>query len=55
MLHYKGVATTRWEKLADVVIMIFGAVAMVYTTALTVKSWVSETSVKQPGYCDEKL
>jgi len=55
MLHYKAVSANRWEKLIDIVIMIFGAVAMVYTTALTVNSWVSGNTVKKPGYCDEKL
>ena len=55
MLHYKTVSTKHWQKLADIVIMIFGTVAMVYTTVLTVKSWVSENTVKRPGYCDEKL
>ncbi|KAK3348462.1 transmembrane amino acid transporter protein-domain-containing protein [Neurospora tetraspora] len=35
-LHYKGVATGRWAKVGDVVMMVLGMVCMVYTTAVTV-------------------
>ncbi|KAK3949193.1 transmembrane amino acid transporter protein-domain-containing protein [Pseudoneurospora amorphoporcata] len=35
-LHYKGVATTKWAKVGDVVMMVLGMVCMVYTTAVTV-------------------
>lgn len=52
MLHYKAVSTKRWQKVTDIIIMIFGCVAMVYTTVLTVKSWVSGKAAKPPGYCD---
>jgi solute carrier family 36 (proton-coupled amino acid transporter) len=54
MLHYRAMSTTRWQKIADVALIIFGGVGMVYTTALTVNSWVTGGNVKQPGYCDEK-
>ena len=40
MLHYKAVAKNVAWKIADVVLCIFGLGVMVYTTALTVKSWV---------------
>lgn len=35
-LHYKGVATKRWVRVGDVVLMVLGLVCMVYTTAVTV-------------------
>lgn len=37
-LHYKGVAETRTEKIADLAFVALGVVGMVYTTAVTVKS-----------------
>jgi len=54
MLHYKAVSTTRWQKLSDIVLIIFGCFALVYTTVLTVKSWVAGDAPKTPGYCDQK-
>lgn len=53
MLHYRGVARTRFWKYSDIVLCIFGFVAMAYTTALTVMSWASEEP-KEPGYCDRR-
>ena len=41
-LHYKGVAESRWMKVGDAILMIVGAAAMVYTTIITVGSWVRE-------------
>ncbi|KAI1292995.1 transmembrane amino acid transporter [Xylaria venustula] len=35
-LHYKGVATSRAAKIGDIVFMIVGLVAMIYTTIVTV-------------------
>ena len=34
-LHYKGIATSRLVKTGDILLMMLGAVAMVYTTAVT--------------------
>lgn len=39
-LHYKGCASTKGEKLADMAMMVVGVVAMVYTTAVTLVQWV---------------
>ncbi|RAL68101.1 hypothetical protein DID88_008817 [Monilinia fructigena] len=36
MLHYRGVAKTRFRKGADILLCVFGLVVMVYTTALTI-------------------
>ena len=41
-LHYKGVAEGRWEKVLDGVVMAVGFGAMVYTSVITVGSWVRE-------------
>ena len=55
MLHYKGVAKNRFRKSADVLLCIFGLVVMVYTTALTIKSWVAgDAKPSLPSYCDKK-
>ncbi|KAI6082050.1 transmembrane amino acid transporter protein-domain-containing protein [Hypoxylon rubiginosum] len=35
-LHYKGVATSPWVKAGDIIFMVFGTIAMVYTTAITI-------------------
>ena len=37
MLHYKACARTRKQKLADIVLMIFGLIAAAYTTIQTVR------------------
>jgi len=55
MMHYKVISTNRWQKLADVILVIFGIFVMGYTTALTVMSWAKGSrGPKPPGYCDEK-
>ena len=36
LLHYKGIAETKWLKTGDFVLMTFGFVGMIYTTAVTV-------------------
>lgn len=38
-MHYKAVAKG-WEKVFDIVLMVVGAGAMVYTTAITITRWV---------------
>ncbi|KAI1074154.1 vacuolar amino acid transporter 3 [Whalleya microplaca] len=53
LLHYKGVARTRFRKLSDIALCIFGFIAMAYTTSLTVISWASGPSGPPlPKYCD---
>jgi proton-coupled amino acid transporter len=37
MLHYRAVAKTRAEKLADILLGSFGMAAMVFTTVQTIK------------------
>lgn len=53
MLHYRGVARNRFWKYSDVILCVFGMVAMVYTTTLTAMSWADEDP-KAPGYCDKQ-
>ncbi|CAD6581993.1 MAG: neutral amino acid transporter [Alectoria sarmentosa] len=53
MLHFKAVADSKRKRIADVILCVFGGVVMVYTTALTIKSWANGSSSKPPGYCDE--
>ncbi|KAI1117284.1 transmembrane amino acid transporter protein-domain-containing protein [Nemania sp. NC0429] len=52
LLHYKAVAATRSRRISDVVLCIFGFLAMGYATSLTVISWVNGPSKPPPGYCD---
>ncbi|KIV99169.1 uncharacterized protein PV09_09123 [Verruconis gallopava] len=54
MLHYRAISKTTWQRVADIILIIFGFVGMAYTTVLTVKSWVGSDSGKPPGYCDER-
>lgn len=39
-LHYKGIAESTWDKSLDVVLIVIGLVAMVYTTSVTVVQWI---------------
>ena len=52
-MHYRVVATRLWQKVSDIVLVVFGFGIMAYTTVLTVNSWVSGGQAKPPGYCDE--
>ena len=40
LLHYKGVAEGTWSKIVDIVIILVGLAAMVYTTLITLSSWI---------------
>ncbi|KAF2098942.1 transmembrane amino acid transporter [Rhizodiscina lignyota] len=53
MLHYRGVSRTRNQRIADIVLIIFGCVGMVYTTVMTIRGWLEGGDVKPPGYCDQ--
>ncbi|KXS99961.1 hypothetical protein AC578_817 [Pseudocercospora eumusae] len=52
MMHYRVVATKTWQRVADVVLVIFGVAMMSYTTALTIIAWAHGQQDKTPGYCD---
>ena len=41
-LHYQGVAEGRAAKLLDVVVMVIGFGAMIYTTLITIESWIRQ-------------
>ncbi|KEF52449.1 uncharacterized protein A1O9_11690 [Exophiala aquamarina CBS 119918] len=36
LLHYKGVAESKWAKIGDIALIILGLVCMIYTTCVTV-------------------
>ncbi|KAF2841101.1 hypothetical protein M501DRAFT_1013917 [Patellaria atrata CBS 101060] len=38
-LHWKGVATARWVVIGDIVLMVVGVMAMIYTTSVTLVRW----------------
>ncbi len=48
MLHYKAVARNAWWKFGDVVLGVFGFVAMAYTTSLTIMSWAHSSGGSGP-------
>ncbi|KAF2857202.1 transmembrane domain transport protein [Piedraia hortae CBS 480.64] len=53
LMHYRVVATRQWQRVVDLLLVVFGFGIMVYTTALTVNSWVEGSSQpRSPGYCD---
>ncbi|ORY87554.1 transmembrane amino acid transporter protein-domain-containing protein [Protomyces lactucae-debilis] len=41
LLHLKGVSQTRAQKGADITLAVFGVLAMFYTTATSISSWIS--------------
>jgi proton-coupled amino acid transporter len=55
MLHYRAVARTTYARVIDVLVCIIGLVGMVYTTTLTINSWVAGGTEKAPGYCDGRM
>ncbi|KAH6686308.1 vacuolar amino acid transporter 3 [Plectosphaerella plurivora] len=53
LLHLKAVAKNRFWRVADIILTIFGFVAMGYTTILTVQAWANDAGgPKLPSYCD---
>ncbi|KAJ9143721.1 Vacuolar amino acid transporter 3 [Pleurostoma richardsiae] len=54
MLHYKAVAKNTFWRVSDIVLCVFGFVAMAYTTSLTVMSWAKGSGEPLPSYCDTK-
>lgn len=42
LLHYKGIAESRWARVGDGMLMGVGFAAMVYTTVITVSRWIQE-------------
>jgi len=55
LLHYKAVAKNKLWKISDIVLCVFGFIAMAYTTTLTVYSWAGGSSEPSPpAYCDRR-
>ena len=55
MLHFRAVARSKLWKASDVILCVFGIIAMAYTTSLTVISWTSAPSTPpSPGYCGNR-
>ncbi|KZF24740.1 hypothetical protein L228DRAFT_208893 [Xylona heveae TC161] len=51
LLHVRAVARTRFQRISDYAILVFGLVVMIYTTVLTLKSWAGGPAKEAPGYC----
>lgn len=49
MLHYKAVAKTRAQKLADILLGVFGMAAMIFTTTQTIKLMAAPGVPTQPS------
>ena len=52
-MHYRAVSTKVWQKVANVMLVMFGLTVMGYTTSLTVLKWISGGQERVIGYCDE--
>lgn len=52
LLHMKAIAHNRIQQFVDILLCLFGVLAMAYTTTLTLKSWAQGGAVREPGYCD---
>ncbi|EGO25072.1 amino acid transporter [Serpula lacrymans var. lacrymans S7.9] len=52
MLHYRACARTRREKIADIVLGVFGVIAAVYTTYQTLKLMAEPAPGTKPGKCE---
>lgn len=51
MLHYKAVAKTPMEKIKDILLGIFGVVAMIFTTAQTIKESCLTCALRNDSDC----
>ncbi|CRG88008.1 Vacuolar amino acid transporter 3 [Talaromyces islandicus] len=52
LLHLRACATTRFQRLADISLAVFGLICCFYTTALTMYNWLGVPTPPAPGYCD---
>lgn len=55
MLHYKACARTRFQKVADIILMIFGLAAAAYTTVQTIVVRYSDFDGSQKLTSDNPL
>ncbi|KAJ5187396.1 hypothetical protein N7449_010390 [Penicillium cf. viridicatum] len=52
LLHLRACARSKRQAIADVTLAVFGAICCVYTTYLTLMSWMGPDVPQSPGYCD---
>ncbi|KOS47098.1 hypothetical protein ACN38_g1948 [Penicillium nordicum] len=52
LLHLRACARSKRQAIADMALAVFGAVCCVYTTYLTLMSWMGPDVPQSPGYCD---
>ncbi|KAJ6180465.1 hypothetical protein N7519_010926 [Penicillium mononematosum] len=52
LLHLRACARSKRQAIADVALAVFGAICCVYTTYLTLMSWMGPDVPQSPGYCD---
>ncbi|CAI7579876.1 hypothetical protein PCG10_005681 [Penicillium crustosum] len=52
LLHLRACARSKRQAIADVSLAVFGAICCVYTTYLTLMSWMGPEVPQSPGYCD---
>ncbi|RKP34679.1 transmembrane amino acid transporter protein-domain-containing protein, partial [Dimargaris cristalligena] len=51
LFHLKAVARTRWRRITDILIAVFGAIIMVYVTYTTLESWVLDEPEPPSSRC----
>jgi proton-coupled amino acid transporter len=52
LLHLRACARSKRQAIADVTLAVFGTICCIYTTFLTLKSWMGPEVPQSPGYCD---
>ncbi|CAG8066671.1 unnamed protein product [Penicillium olsonii] len=52
LLHLRACARSKRQAIADVTLAVFGAICCIYTTSLTLASWMGPEVPQSPGYCD---
>ncbi|KAF2765189.1 hypothetical protein EJ03DRAFT_355128 [Teratosphaeria nubilosa] len=55
LMHYRAVADRPWQRITDLMLVVFGFVIMAYTTALTIINWVGGGQEEMPGQVDTVL
>ena len=46
LIHYKTVATGRWEKLFDIAIILLSIFTLVFSTGLSLQAWVASNKAE---------
>lgn len=45
LIHYRLIATTRWEKVIDIFIIFLSGICIVFSTAMSLQAWIAAASL----------